>query len=315
MTQTQKKPLISVIMPVYNGEDYLYDALKSVAEQTYSNFEAIIIDDCSTDKSSEIIRAYTHDSRFRPIFRQQNGGVATAQNDGVLAAKGDWVALIGCDDLWLPEKLEKQVALIEMDPSISLVFSNGIEFNESGDYGLFYKERKKFPEGDILSRLLVRNCLWASSVMVKRQDLLRVGMFDAGLCVGEDYFVWIKVLSDGGNAMGVWEPIVKYRKRAGSLTANKVRAYADLETIHRSLLNCNLTKLQCAILKHSIKRDCRDQILAKARQNEQGRMKYASELCRAWLCYTKDIKPLLWLLVLCLPDGVERLKKWLARKW
>ena len=164
------RPFVSVIVPVYNAEDCVVEALESVRNQTFRDFEAIIVDDASTDRSAELVEQFTSDHRFRLIWRETNGGAAAAQNTGVTAASGEWIALLGCDDLWMPEKLERQVGLIRENPDASLVFSNGVEFDESGDLGPFYRGRRKFPEGRVLDRLLDHNCFWASSVMVRRRE-------------------------------------------------------------------------------------------------------------------------------------------------
>jgi len=310
------RPFVSVIVPVYNAEDCVVEALESVRNQTFRDFEAIVVDDVSTDCSAEVVGQFTSDHRFRLIRRETNGGAAAAQNTGILAASGEWIALLGCDDLWMPEKLERQVALIRESPDASLIFSNGIEFDESGDLRPFYRERRKLPEGHVLDRLLDRNCFWASSVMVRRTDLLEVGLFSEDLCVGEDYLVWALILARGGRAAGVWEPLVRYRKSVASLSNRREQAYHDLERVHERLLDAGLDARRRRIVARALARDRSDQHLCAARLAiGSGRLRAASELLRAWLCLPGRVKPLLWIPLLLVPAGVEAVARNLARKW
>lgn len=106
--------LVSIIMPNYNGERFLAETLDSVLSQTYANWELLIADDCSTDRSREIIGAYAQkDCRIRPIFLENNGGAARARNAALIEAKGKWIAFLDSDDMWLPEKLERQIAFMD----------------------------------------------------------------------------------------------------------------------------------------------------------------------------------------------------------
>ena len=105
--------LVSIIMPNYNGGRFLPETLESVLSQTYKNWELLIVDDCSTDGSRELIGSYAEkDDRIRPVFLEENSGAAQARNVALLAAKGKWIAFLDSDDLWLPEKLEKQIAFM-----------------------------------------------------------------------------------------------------------------------------------------------------------------------------------------------------------
>lgn len=308
-------PIISIVIPLYNGEPYIEQALKSVSEQTYADWECIIVDDGSTDNSVEKVRTFLRDKRFK-LIQTENHGPASAQNRGVLNAKGEWIALLGCDDIWMPEKLEKLCDLINDKPDAGLVFSNGIEFNESGDIGPFYRERRKFPDGDILLRLLKCNCFWASSVMVRRQNLIEIGLFDEKVTVGEDYGAWVRILASGKPAYGVWEPLVRYRKRNNSLTTNKIKAYQDLKRIRSMFLTLDLKENQRKALSKSLIRNHRDQMLAEAKLRLiEGKPGVVELLFRAWLQMPDKLKPLSWIACLALPNGKVIVGNELARKW
>ncbi|MCX8053431.1 MAG: glycosyltransferase [Armatimonadetes bacterium] len=316
------KPFVSVIIPVYNSERYIACTLESLQNQTFEDFEAIVVDDASTDSSVEIAKQFMSDRRFQLIARKTNGGAAAAQNTGVATSSGEWIALLGSDDVWMPDKLARQVGLIDEHPDAALVFSNGIEFDESGDLGMFYHERRKFPEGYVLERLLDHNCFWASSVMVRQKDLIRIGLFSEDLAIGEDYLAWALILArqepypPGGKAVGVWDPLVRYRKSASSLSNRRDQAYHDIELVHRKLLNADLIPRHKAILRKSLARDQSDQKLCAARLVlDYNRMLAAANLFRAWMRLPYRVRLLFWIPMLILPVFNESVKRSLARKW
>ena len=312
----ETEPFLSVVMPSYNAESFIEETLHSVKCQTFQDFEVIIVDDASTDLTAELVTPFLSDSRFRLIRRPANGGVAAALNTGIGTASGEWLAFLGADDLWMPEKLEKQVALAREHSDAALIFSNGFEFNEFGDLRPFYSERRKFPEGYTLARLLDRNCYWASSVMVKRQDVLSVGLFDENVSIGEDYFVWAKILARGGKAEGIWEPIVRYRKHGNSLTTDKLSAYRDLEYVHKKLLGLDLNSSCRARLVESLARDRRDQSFVQARSCLDSAVIDAARLIvRGWLSFPRKPRPLLWAALLLVPYGKRIVQQELARHW
>lgn len=121
-------PLISVIIPVYNGEQFLHETLDSVFAQTYTNIEVIVIDDGSTDKSAEIIKRYPA-VRYIP---QENRGVGKARNTGIKSSSGDYIALLDQDDLWLPEKLKIQVEIALRNQKSGIFFCDGVMFSSDG---------------------------------------------------------------------------------------------------------------------------------------------------------------------------------------
>lgn len=124
------EPLISIIMPAYNAEKYITESVDTVINQTYKNWELIIINDGSTDDTEAIARQYTlTDSRIK-LINQENKKLSAARNIGIKAAVGDWVAFLDADDLWVADKLKKQIALINTKPDIGLVFSDGYIFND-----------------------------------------------------------------------------------------------------------------------------------------------------------------------------------------
>ncbi|MCE5199500.1 MAG: glycosyltransferase family A protein [Armatimonadota bacterium] len=309
-------PLVTVIVPAYNGEQYIEDTLKSAATQLYDNIEVIVIDDGSTDATAQCVKPFLSDSRFRYIY-QANAGVSVARNTGILAGSGEWVAMLDSDDLWMPDKLQRQVDLIASNSDVSLVFANGIEFNEHGDIGPFYRDRRKFPDGDIFCRLLDRNCLWTSSVMVRRQDLLDIGMFNAKSTADEDYDVWIRILQRGGLTCGVWEPVVRYRIRIDSSSCNKIAGYAGLVSMFSKVMTASTDRRHVQIARRSLAKAKSDLLLSRARSVliSGGSRR---ELCRliflAWCAFPERCKPLGWIAQIMV--GMSAcVGKSLARRW
>ena len=190
-----EKPLVSVVIPVYNGERYLPETLRSVFEQTYANIEVICVDDGSTDRSAAILDSYG--DRII-VVRQENTGVGGARNTGMKTARGDFIALLDQDDWWRPEKTEKQVALFVADENLGLVHTASDHYDEaSGNYvGPLHPEAQ--PQrlvGDCYPRLLLDNQIYNSSVMVRKSVLDRVGYCDPDIQGNTvaDYDLWLRI--------------------------------------------------------------------------------------------------------------------------
>lgn len=310
-------PFVSVIIAACNAQDYIRAALESVAAQTFPDFEAIVIDDASTDHTPEIAMSFTDDPRFKVLRRQVNRGVAAAQNDGVIAARGEWIGLLGADDLWMPDKLAKQIELIRTHCDAALVFGNGIEFNESGDIGPFYSERRKFPEGRVYLRVLGRNCFWASSVMVKRQDILEAGLFRADMRAASDHDMWIKILRSGGSAYGVWDPVVRYRVHAGSISRNRAVVYSHVVAMYTDALSRAATAEEAGVIRKALTRARADLLLAQAHNKLRAGSSprgITSMLMRAWTTFPRKPKPLGWT-VLSMLGMRARVARCLSRRW
>ena len=105
--------LVSIIMPSYNTADYISESIKSVQAQVYSNWELIIVDDCSTDNTDDVVKPFLVDSRIRYLKNERNSGAAVSRNRALREARGRWIAFLDSDDLWVPEKLEKQISFME----------------------------------------------------------------------------------------------------------------------------------------------------------------------------------------------------------
>lgn len=186
-------PLISVVIPVYNGSNYMREAVESVLAQTYTNYEILLIDDGSKDNTWEIIQEYVqkYPDKIRG-FHKENGGVSTALNLGIAEMKGEWFAWLSHDDLWLPEKLEKQVAFMNLCPSGGLYYSGYYYINETGDI-LEAKDGAFFPSSINVAVLLGKNYINGITVLIRKDCLDAVGGFDTQYRCVQDWDLWIKI--------------------------------------------------------------------------------------------------------------------------
>ncbi len=208
-----KDDLVSIIMPVYNGTTTVEESIESVLAQTYPKWELIIVDDCSNDNTREKIIQY-QDARIRYYRQEYNYGVAAARNKAISMAYGRYIAFLDSDDLWMPEKLERQLA-----------------FMQQNNYGFVYTEYRQFTDspreaGKLVKvqdevdyqELLKGNDIGCLTVMLDRNIFHEIIMPPKR---HEDYITWLNLLRDGKKAYGMHEDLARYRKSAKSLTGNK----------------------------------------------------------------------------------------------
>lgn len=196
-------PLVSVIVPVYNTGKLLKETIDSILAQTYQNMEIIIVDDASTDESRSIISAY-EDIRIRKIFLEKNRHICYSGNVGFKEAKGKYIALIGHDDLWKEDKIEKQVSFLEEHPTYGICFTwvdiidGNNNFSNNHNWGL----HKKFCSQNSNQYVWIRklflegNCFCAPSACMRRDILEMVGYYRYGLVQLQDYDLWMRFLRE-----------------------------------------------------------------------------------------------------------------------
>lgn len=172
----KETPLVSVIIPVYNYDRYLAEAIESVLNQTYRRLEVIVVDDGSTDRSSEVAKGFA-DRGVRYCYQDQ-AGIGLARNAGVELAQGDFIAFLDADDRWPEEKLARQLGAFENDPALDMVFGQAVQLHNGPEWEEGVKE-KKVPAGDMVPGMV------AGTMLIKRDAFSRVGEFPGGLKVGE----------------------------------------------------------------------------------------------------------------------------------
>jgi glycosyltransferase involved in cell wall biosynthesis len=205
----QKGSLVSVIIPVYNWEKYLEEAIQSVLNQTYRPLDVIIVDDGSTDQSSEI--ALKFKDKIRYVFQSQ-GGIGKARNRGIEAALGTYIAFLDADDLWEPTKLAEQMALFTKEPNIQMVFAQMIHFF-SPELGAETRAKYHFPENIAPGWI-------AGTLLMKKEHFLQVGLFDPCLRVGE-FIEWFLRAKKQGLSMKMVDQVFLHRRIHGENTTLK----------------------------------------------------------------------------------------------
>lgn len=208
--------LVSVIIPSYNSAQYLPEAIESVLTQTYRPLQVIVVDDGSTDDTARAVEPYRDRIRF---IQKSNGGPASARNFGLKAVKGDWIAFLDADDVWLPQKLEKQMRVIEEHPEVGMVACGEYEVNEYGTRDAEhiytnYKDKRRF-----LEALCSGNVIGGgSTALVRRSCLEHLGGFDEDLFGTEDWDMWLRI-AFLYEVRFVEEPLMEARRRNGSVSA------------------------------------------------------------------------------------------------
>lgn len=211
--------IISILMAAYNSAETIEQAITSVIYQTFSAFELIVIDDCSTDRTVEIVKELREkDQRIILLQQEKNGGVSAARKRGLETARGEWIAIIDSDDQWEPEKLEKQLQLHDKTDA-ELIFTASGFMNEQGeliDWILHVPERLSYRQ------LLKQNLVSNSSVLVKKE--LYEKYYSSGDGMHEDYATWLQITKSGVIAYGIDEPLLIYRLSSSSKSGNKKKA-------------------------------------------------------------------------------------------
>ncbi len=216
-------PRFRVVVPAFNAEATVEDALRSVLAQTCPDFEVVVVDDGSTDGTAERVRAVA-DRRIH-LVQQANQGLAGARNTGIRASRARYVSLLDSDDVWLPTYLEEMGKALEAHPDAGFAYADAYVFDEdrravpraTGRRNQSSPRRPPATAHAQLRALLERN--WVFGLVTIRRDVLeRVGAFDARLRACEDWDLWLRLTAQGHRAVHVPRPLAVYRLRAGSLS-------------------------------------------------------------------------------------------------
>lgn len=235
---------VSIITPAYNAALLIFHAIESVQAQTYTDWEMLIVDDCSKDNTCAIVEGYAlADPRIHLIRQFENGGPAKARNTALKAASGRYIAFLDSDDLWLPEKLERQLAFMA-------------EKNAAISYTLYrrFTENKDQPgkvitlPGSFSYRQLLKNtgiaCL---TVMI---DTNITGPLEMQLVRHEDYALWLELLKRGLVAQGLMEDLARYRIAKTSVSGNKLRSVSWVWRIYRDVEKLSLLYASWCLLNY-----------------------------------------------------------------
>lgn len=234
-------PIVSVIIPVYNSAIYIEQAIESVLVQSVP-FELIIIDDCSTDSIDDVIDKYKSDSRITFIRNENNHGVARSRNIGVTAAKGDYIAYLDADDWWMPDKLEKQLKVMESKKYVICYTERELVYSDGKSTGIVLKVMEQID----YRGLRCHNYISCSSVMLPSHIAKAVPMCHDEL--HEDYINWLNILKIYGIAFGIKEPLIKYRLSENGKSRNHFKSAKMTYGVFRYI---GMNKLQSLIFMMS----------------------------------------------------------------
>lgn len=217
-----KEPLVSIIIPTFNNEEYILDAVNSALGQTYKRTEIIVIDDGSTDRTREKLDLYIKAGKVKYIY-QKNRGLASARNKGINSSSGEYTALLDADDLFKPEKIEKQLRFLTSNPSCDFCFCDVILFEE-GRLGKLFKYDYEYHSGHVFKYLIQRNFINPSTLFFNKDNVVsRFGLFKESLRRAEDLEYFLRVSLGGARFCFLNEPLFISRLRKGSsLQADRV---------------------------------------------------------------------------------------------
>ena len=225
------RELVSIIVPVYNVERFIEETMDSVLSQTYPDWELLLVEDGSTDRTVEKIERYLekrNESRIRLIRQPENGGAAKARNRGLREAAGRYIAYLDADDLWAPEKLEHELAFMK---SRQAVFAfTGYEFADEKGNGT--GKVVHVPESLTYRQALSNTTIFTTTVMFDTAGIDK-RLLEMPEIKSEDTALWWKVLRSGYTAYGLDENLVKYRRAGRSLSSNKLEALRRIWNLYR----------------------------------------------------------------------------------
>ncbi len=224
-------PLVSVVTPTYNAADFIKETIESVQKQTYPYWEMLIVDDCSSDTTREIVKEMAaRDSRISLTTLAENGGPAAARNAALSNAKGKYIAFLDSDDLWLPKKLETQVAFMNKN-DLAFSFTDYRIVQETGEITETVVKAPKVVD----YRFLVRNTkIGTLTVMLDAEKTGPLQMQQRRDCT-EDFALWLSILKKGVNAHGLNEELALYRKCDSSVSSNKMKAAKKTWNTYRKI--------------------------------------------------------------------------------
>lgn len=226
---TQKPPRVSVIIPTYNRADTLPEAVESVLAQTYRDFEIVIIDDGSTDGTGEIMRREFEANPFVKILSKDNGGASKARNYGIQRSRSEFIAFVDSDDILLPEKLERQVAVMDSHPEAGLCFTDFLIWGGPKDGSTFFTE-VGFQGDATLEGLLYGPFLPGPTPMIRRSCLEQTDLFDPAFEVAHDFDLWIRLMALQP-AIPMMEVLYRYRVHGEQLTSDVSREHREIRQV------------------------------------------------------------------------------------
>lgn len=237
--------LVSIITPCYNGAKYIQYTIDSVLSQTYTKWEMIIVDDGSTDNSSEVIAKYTTSDQRIKYIKQENGGSASARNNGIRNAVGQYICLLDADDLWNNDFLEKQIAFIKEKDATCVCCAYRCINEDGSDRQAVVKVKKVITVKD----MLVMNRIGCLTGVYNTKKHGKVYLREELKSMRDDYAFWLDVVKLDGKAYGNQEVLASYRVLANSTTGNKKKLIKKQYRFYRDYLKLGVIKSLINICK------------------------------------------------------------------
>ncbi|RTQ93161.1 glycosyltransferase family 2 protein [Lysinibacillus telephonicus] len=240
-----KKPLVSIITPTYNASKFINETVQSVWNQTYQNFEHIIVDDCSRDNTWDILEGLEKEnSRIKLLRMDKNSGAALARNKAIQLSKGKYIAFLDSDDLWEPRKLELQVQFMQ-NHNIAFSFTNYKMIDESGQD--LYRE-VKCPKVINYRDLLKNTTIGCLTVMLDKDKIGKITMPNLQ---PEDTALWLRILKKGHSAYCLQETLASYRLVSNSVSSNKWKVAKRMWKVYRTSEKLNIFSSFCYFFNYA----------------------------------------------------------------
>lgn len=232
---SKSSPTLSIVMPTHNRAGYISIAIESVLQQTYQDWELLIVDDGSTDDTKSVVEPFLkRDARIRYIHQDQNKGIAFTRNNGVAQARGRYIAMLDSDDAWAsPDKLARQIAVLNADPELGII---GTWLEIIDEKGVHTGQQLSYAQDDagIRSKEIYKNAFAQSSVIFRKEAFEKAGGYDGRFVVTDDHDLWLKI---GRSYRFATLPSydLLYRKHSGNITRTRriTAAHEELEILRR----------------------------------------------------------------------------------
>src|ERR1051325_11676688 len=254
MYSSPAQPLVSVIIPAFKVAGFIAETLSSVLAQTFSNYEIIVINDGSPD--TEILETNMAEfSQCVNYIKQENRGAGAARNAGLHAARGEFVAFLDGDDLWLPEFLQQQLRLIQSDGGYDLVYADAINITENGRSRITNMQVNP-SDGPVTAQSLIagRCNIITSSVVARRAVIEAVGFFDEGFPNSQDYDLWLRLAKHGARMTYQKRVLVERRIYDGSLASDPIKSFTgEIRVLEKTARRSDLTKAEREALNRKLK--------------------------------------------------------------
>ena len=238
-------PLVSVVMPAYNAEKYIGEAIRAVQSQTYTNWILLVIDDCSTDHTVDVVQAFVNtDDRIRLFRNTRNLGAAKTRNRGLELSEGEWVALLDSDDIWHSDKLEKQLA-VALNSGSEIIYCSYSLISSDGQKISDYIVPMQTSYDDML-----KESVFSCSTTLLAKSVVDNNRFSADY-YHEDLVYWLQLLKKGYSASACCEPLADYRIVEGSRSHSKVQSAKNRWEVYRKVEKLSLLKSLSVFLSYT----------------------------------------------------------------